>query len=38
MRSNMRMQPDAAMRPQDQGDFDTRIRLDSLPDLSERRG
>jgi hypothetical protein len=29
---------DTAVRPQDQGDFDTWIWLDCLPDLSVRRG
>jgi hypothetical protein len=29
----MRMQPDAATRPQDQADFDTQIRLKRKSDL-----
>jgi hypothetical protein len=35
---NMRMQPDAASRPQDRAFFETWICLDCLPDLSVRRG
>ncbi len=30
--------PDAALRPQDRGDFESRFQLDSFPDLSGRRG
>jgi hypothetical protein len=35
---NMRMQSDAALRPQDRGFFDTQIRPKSHLDLSVRRG
>jgi len=34
---NMRMQSDAALRPQDRGFFDTQIRPKSHLDLSVRR-
>jgi hypothetical protein len=34
----MRMQPDAAARPQDRAFFEISLSLDCLPDLSVRRG